>query len=88
MITDQPHPQPRRLIGIITPQSRQAPILEYSLKDQRWHVWTSYNDNLTAGTYMDLYGYNPLDMRFLGAIDRVTLQPDGSVEILTLLQHL
>jgi hypothetical protein len=73
----------RRRVGIITPHSRQLPFLEWDNTPRRWRVWQSYNPDISAGTYLDLYGTNPLDQRFVGQVDRVTIGPDGSVRDIT-----
>jgi len=66
--------RPSRL-SIITPSSKQAPFIEYNAKSQRWRVWQSFNPTVTAGTYLDLYPS--------GAVERVTLGPDGSIKDIT-----
>lgn len=80
---------PRRTLQLLSPMQRQAPFLEWDLAARRWRIWLAYNNAATAGTYLDLFGSNPLDTRFIGQVDRVTLAPDGSVvDIVTVLQHL
>lgn len=66
---------PTRRLSIITPSSRQAPFLEYSIHSQRWRVWQSFDPSVSAGTYIDLYP--------TGLAERVTIGPDGSVNNIT-----
>ncbi len=66
--------RPRRL-SILTPSARQAPFLEYSQREGRWRVWQSFDPTGTIGTYLDLYAS--------GAVERVTIGPDGSPRNIT-----
>lgn len=62
---------PRHNLMIVDPGASQAPFLEYDPRTGRWRVWVIFNDDATAGTYIDLYP--------TGQSERLTTFPNGDV---------
>ena len=60
-------------VMITGPDNHQAPFAEFDHRMGRWRIWQSFNADVSAGTYLDLYED--------GSVERVTQQPDGSVDI-------
>jgi hypothetical protein len=58
-------------IGLSLPSQTKPPVLEY--QHNEWHLWTAYNKNFTAGTFLILYND--------GTVTRKTINPDGTFEI-------
>lgn len=64
---------PRVRIGLGRPghELTQIPLAEYNHMDKIWHIWLSYNLDVSAGTYIELLRD--------GTAFRVTIEPDGVV---------
>lgn len=60
-------------VMITGPEATQAPFAEYDELTCRWRVWQSFNSDVSAGTYLDFYPS--------GQVDRVTVNPDDSFDI-------
>lgn len=67
----------RPILGLMTPESRQAPFAEYV--NGKWRIWLSFNSKATAGTYLVLHSHNPLDQRMNGKVERFTVGEDGTI---------
>lgn len=66
---------PRRIVGLVTPQSKQAPFAEF--KDGEWRIWLTWARGVTAGTYLVLHA--------TGAVDRITENAAGEIVDATLI---
>lgn len=73
-----PYPNPNKPLSV-TPFTRyntavipgpQTAVLRYA-GNQIWHLWLAYNNNFSAGTYMQLLPD--------GRINSYTLHPDGGL---------
>lgn len=65
-----------RRLGLQAVLSKTKPPVLQFLPGQGWRVWTAYNFNLSAGTYISLGD--------TGLMERVTIAPDGSISYSTL----
>lgn len=67
--------RPKLRINLLTPESRQAPFLEWNDVIGLWRIWQSFDPNVEYGTYLALY----MD----GMLDRVTVAPSGMISNIT-----
>lgn len=74
----------RRTLALTVPSHRQIPFAEYipskyddpqSGVEGLWRIWQHFNNNATAGTYLELHPN--------GRVDRVTIGPDGNISSTT-----
>lgn len=78
----------RRTLALTVPSHRQIPFAEFikweDAVDQPtgiWRIWQHFNNNATAGTFLELHPN--------GRVDRVTIGPDGNIsQTVTIIQEL
>jgi len=58
-------------IGIFSVHQRQQPFAVFG--DHIWRIWISYNNDVTSGTYLELYPD--------GQVDRVTVNNNDIMEV-------